>query len=851
MSTIGRVAKAASKAAKKAKKLDMSKAARMKRAKEQGFDVEKTWYHGTREKFDEFDPDMAGKNSQSMRDIEPSIMLHSNFDEAEFYTLKQDYDYNIRSGDSPEVLDLLVKRGNFLTKETDDFATNYFDKNARQLYAESDGMDGILVKGSDGDQLVIFDPSQIRSVNAAFDPDEIGSSKVMANYAPLAVGGAGAAMMLGGEEAQAGQFTPEQQAILDRVKARTQSNFSPEQQEIIDRVKARITPEQLQSDVPLPPEDIERLSPEQKQQYFGTQEPQEFTPDELRTGRIEAAKTLGTALTTGIAGQFVGSTSQAAKELVGGEFGSYDAAQRVARSGELGSEAGTYIPKTPAGIQALKTIGEVMEPIGHIGAALSPMAASGLGTMARASVPQVASRIPQIETAVKSANQKIKTSLAKRAERYGADKSAGAAATPEALQRVTTAEGLPVPVKLTKGAALRNADDLAFEKEQMKTAIGGPLRDRIEENNLQILQNFDEMVDRTGASDVYAGKSAVGRSVSRAFREGYDESKAKVRRAYEAANNSAEASARVDSRPLIDYINSQITGEKSVAVVDSLRKHITKNNLGYIDDFGELRLSKRLTMREAEQLRKAINSNVTMEKADIGQAARMKALIDAAQDEAAGPLYKKARALRAQQSRIFENRAYIARLVESIKNTDDPKVPYDKVFDKTILNASPQEIKTIRRVLNASGDDGRQAWSELQASTINHIMEKSTSGVGTDSAGNPLVSPAQLNRVINTLDSNGRLDEIFGPTQAQVLRDLNDVAKYVNTVPPGTLINSSGTAAVILGAMAEMTGTAAATGVPVPLITTFKILRDQAKDRKIKRKIQDTLDYANKLNEGK
>ena len=229
----------------------------------------------------------------------------------------------------------------------------------------------------------------------------------------------------------------------------------------------------------------------------------------------------------------------------------------------------------------------------------------------------------------------------------------------------------------------------------------------------------------------------------------------------------------------------------------------------------------------------------------------MKALIDSAQNEAAGPLYKKARALRSQQSRIFENRAYIARLVESIKNTDDPKVPYDKVFDKTILNASPQEIKTIRRVLNASGDDGRQAWSELQASTINHIMEKSTSGVGTDSAGNPLVSPAQLNRVINTLDSNGRLDEIFGPTQAQVLRDLNDVAKYVNTVPPGTLINSSGTAAVILGAMAEMTGTAAATGVPVPLITTFKILRDQAKDRKIKRKIQDTLDYANKLNEGK
>jgi hypothetical protein len=93
----------------------------------------------------------------------------------------------------------------------------------------------------------------------------------------------------------------------------------------------------------------------------------------------------------------------------------------------------------------------------------------------------------------------------------GAQVSVGAAATPEAMRRTTTAQGLRVPVTLTKGAAEREPGQLAFEKEQMKGEFGAPLRNRAEENNLQILQNFDAAIDATGAEAAFAGPSAARR----------------------------------------------------------------------------------------------------------------------------------------------------------------------------------------------------------------------------------------------------------------------------------------------------------------------------------------------------
>ena len=73
------------------------------------------------------------------------------------------------------------------------------------------------------------------------------------------------------------------------------------------------------------------------------------------------------------------------------------------------------------------------------------------------------------------------------------------------------------------------------------------------------------------------------------------------------------------------------------------------------------------------------------------------------------------------------------------------------------------------------------------------------------------------------------------------MRDLNDVVRYVNTTPPGTLINNSGTAGTIMAAMAEAGVNGSLVGLPVPVITGLRMLAKQINNNKTRAKIQDTL----------
>jgi len=183
----------------------------------------------------------------------------------------------------------------------------------------------------------------------------------------------------------------------------------------------------------------------------------------------------------------------------------------------------------------------------------------------------------------------------------------------------------------------------------------------------------------------------------------------------------------------------------------------------------------------------------------------------------------------------------VARLVSNVRGMDDPKVAADQVLRKSILNSSPDEITFLKRVLKTTGDDGRQAWRELEGATIRYMQDEATKGMGMDSAGNPIVSPAQLNKLVYQLDQNGRLDVIFGKQKAQTIRDLNEVVKYVNTVPPGTLVNTSGTSGALMAAIAEAGATGAISGLPVPVISLTRLAVKGMKDQKLKARINQSL----------
>jgi hypothetical protein len=538
-------------------------------------------------------------------------------------------------------------------------------------------------------------------------------------------------------------------------------------------------------------------------------------------GTGEAGLALATGATGGAVGMIGGTLKGLAEQILSGNFGTPEAARLVEQSASKGAEALTYAPRTQAGQEQTQAVGNVLQNIipvaplaGQVG-----MMAQGIRAAAPVATATLQRAAAPIQRAAQSGIQAVKqvTGAAPESQTFGA--SGGAAASDLAQMRIEAAMGLPFPVELTRGAATREAGQLAFEKEQIKSAeFGGPLRERAEANNRQILANADAFFDETGAKapDI----SAVGRSVTGSLASGLAQAKAKTRAAYNAADKSAEAMEPVDMTPVIDHLNSRPQGLNSTKLLDDARKYAIR--LGVAEEVDGKVAPLPTNIKAAEALRREINSATGFEPTDIRDATILKKLIDAQTESVAGPLYQKARELRSNQAARYENRAIIADLIQNRKGMSDPKVAIDQVFNRTVLGGSPEELRFLKRVLQTSGDDGKQAWKEIQGATVNHIRDTATSGMNTDSAGRPLVSTAKLHQVINTLDKNGRLDVVFGKQGAEKMLLLNEVVKYVNTVPPGTLINTSGTAATLMAALAEAGAMGAMSGLPVPVVSGLR-----------------------------
>jgi len=571
------------------------------------------------------------------------------------------------------------------------------------------------------------------------------------------------------------------------------------------------------------PEDFGMVQQPQPQ----TQPYKEPTLGEKLIGAGETGLTLLTGGTTGLAGTVGGALTGAYEELKAGQLGTPQAAKRIEERAALGGQQYTYAPRTQAGQ-------EQVQMLGNIGAELMPIApVMPSGLFSQGAKQTMIAPVQRGASVVRNIfREEIPTQTL--------GQSGGAAATAMPLVREVTASNLPVPVSLTKGAATRQAEQLAFEKEQMKGQFGAPLRARAEQNNLEILQNFDTLLDQTGAQAAPAGFAATGNKVIDALSQGWQGAKAKTKAAYKRAEDAGELQDPVSLDSLATYINEN-SPEATVAPVLNVAK--TKGiQLGILKELPDGTVEALpADLKNTELLRRSINNTIGDDQTNKLFGGKLKGVIDEATDGLGGDLYKQARALREQQARKFEGRAIVANLLTKVKGKDDPRVEASQVFQKSILNGSPEEITFLKRVMFTSGKDGVDAWREIQGSTIKHLEEQATSGLQTDSTGRPIVSPAKLNSAVNALDKNGRLDIVLGKDKAQTVRDLNEVLKYVQTVPPGTLVNTSGTAGMILAAMAEAGTTGFLTGLPVPVVSGIRAATQYVKDRKLKARIEDAL----------
>lgn len=160
-------------ATKKFGKEGMTPEARLARAQEMGFDTGRVLYHGTRAQGEAFDKLRTNENSGNVMGA--------------YLTYDPEYASKYTKTDGAQVGAVypVYVRGNIGTRADIDSMISDIGQSStaeeKQKYLIDKGLDG--VNDEMMGEVVVFDPSNIRSVNAAFDPDATESTDILAQGA--------------------------------------------------------------------------------------------------------------------------------------------------------------------------------------------------------------------------------------------------------------------------------------------------------------------------------------------------------------------------------------------------------------------------------------------------------------------------------------------------------------------------------------------------------------------------------------------------------------------------------------------------------------------------------------------
>ena len=577
-------------------------------------------------------------------------------------------------------------------------------------------------------------------------------------------------------------------------------------------------------------------------------------------GLGEAALSTVTGATTGLISGALGGANQIGKDLVGlaTQGRAYTPAQGVREAAAEAAAGMTYAPRTETGQAIMGAVGEAAQAMAPMAGLSGPAAAIGASARPSAAMAVAAAK-PAITQATKALQEGATAATQLLKDRgiiggqpkpaAGTMGSVGAAATDMANQRVATAEllGFTGDSAFTKGQASRDYVQQRFEAETAKDPrLGEPLRARTLAQNRHLSGYFESMIDATGAQATNAIET--GRTVDRALVQAAAARKNEYRTRYREAERAGQMEDPVSTAPIVQFLEENASANAPELAGGTLG--ITQRELlrlGGAEMQGGRLVPRELPLRQVELLRRQVGNAIDAapdNATNVRMGAQLKELIDQQTEGLGGDLYKEARASRRRYAQLFEDNAIVSNLLRTRRGTADRQVALEDVFRKTILNGDRASLGRLRRTLQvAGGEPGAQAWRELQGATVRHLLEEATKGVGTDAAGVPLFSAAKLNNAVRALDADGKLEFVLSKQGAQTVRDLNEIAKVVLTTPPGT-VNTSNTASVLLAALAESGATGALTGLPIPVLTGLKVISQQVKDAKVRKRVADALNEA-------
>ena len=326
-----------------------------------------------------------------------------------------------------------------------------------------------------------------------------------------------------------------------------------------------------------------------------------------------------------------------------------------------------------------------------------------------------------------------------------------------------------------------------FQTSKVDAPVGQLYRDTLA-NERAALENFGQrIVERTGGT-LGLDENALyarGTRIAQPFDDFKVALQNQMNQAYEQARQVAGTQPAVNPGNLQKFLDTDsnfTVNDSFMALRRGIQSHLRENDL--LDPSGRV---KPMTVEQAENLRKYINSNWNNERSGI--IGRLKDKIDNDVTKVAGEdVYKAARDIRTKIARLLDDPKGVAKIMDyDPQSPMNRAVPFEKIAS-TVERMSVDQQRHLIKLLKEMPDEVRPqadaAIAEIRAHFANRILQEGSKNKGQWNAGN-------VTKYLN--DNNNKLGVLMEDKElAQMVKDLNDAGHILKYDPayPGAAIQA-------------------------------------------------------------
>jgi hypothetical protein len=562
-------------------------------------------------------------------------------------------------------------------------------------------------------------------------------------------------------------------------------------------------------------------------------------------GAGETALTLGTGAISGAVGMPYGIY----KGLTSGQYLEGKAAEIGAKEAAAFMERNTYVPRTEAGQENVAAISKLMDASKIPPVIPEAVLLSSLGRAKPDAVPKpkvgpeaIAARIDPALDSIPTPTGKPRVSYADFQAQLDATRTgqpvmppAQSVQTPT-MPAPTITQPFPEVKYAPKGKVnlpeqnarkdilsrigLENARQSSisgdgfsaaneFQTSKVDAPVGQLYRDTLA-NERAALENFGQrIVERTGGT-LGMDETALynrGTAITKPFDDFKTVLQTQMKQAYDQAKQVAGGQPSVNPSNIQKFLDTDsnfTVNDNFMSLRRGIQSHLKEN--GLVDAEGRV---SPMTVEQAENLRKYVNSNWSNERSGI--IGRIKDNIDNDVTLVAGKdVYKNARDIRTKIARLLDDPKGVAKIMDyDPQSPMNRAVPFEKIattVERMDVDQQRHLIKLLKEMPPELRPQADAAIGQIRAQFANRILEEGSKNKGQWNASNITKYLNSNNRKLGILMEDKEL--------AQMVKDLHDAGHILKYDPsyPGAAIQAHNLIKVgampLLGTLGGAAGTA-------------------------------------------